>query len=99
MQTNGNASRGIGRTGEVVVKTKYDYINFEKSNESIESPREKCWVCKNTKSGDELGEVKYYKKWKQWCYFPIVQAVYSASCLKDIADFIEQLMAERKSAV
>ena len=40
--------------------------------------------------------IKWYGSWKQYCYFPDGQTLYSRSCLKDICDFILQLNVERK---
>ena len=44
---------------------------------------------------DELGIVKWYGPWRRYCYFPHGIEIYSAGCLADIQDFINQLMKER----
>jgi len=69
-----------------VKRVAYKYIHFVRMPGDI-------WSCCNRKSGEELGEVKWYKRWRRWCYFPIVQAVYSDDCLAGIVDFISQLDA------
>lgn len=81
---SGGASDGEpdGVTG---VKTKYQFINFAQKKNTV---RSNVWSCINNKSGDELGEIQWYPLWRQWCYFPTVQAVYSAGCLADIQSFI-----------
>ena len=71
------------------MKTKYEYLIFEKAAQ--QPPKTSIWECKNAKSETVLGIVKWYGAWRQYCYFPTVQAVYSAGCLKDIVDFIGQI--------
>ncbi len=71
------------------MQTRYEYLVFEKAAQ--QPPKTSSWECKNIRSGTMLGVVKWYGSWRQYCYFPTVQAVYSAGCLKDIADFLEQL--------
>lgn len=72
------------------MKKSYEYIQFEE----IESPptnKTKKFSCMNIKSGIELGMVRWHGAWRQYCYFPTIQAVYSEGCLKDICDFIAML--------
>jgi hypothetical protein len=75
------------------MKTDYKYIQFELIEQK---PKTSVWVCKNIRANQELGQVKWYPAWRSYCYFPTVQAVYNDGCLKDIVDFIKQLMDERK---
>jgi len=71
-----------------VLKTQYQFINFVKIPSTGITSK---WSCANNRSGDELGEIKWYGAWRQYCYFPTVCAVYSRGCLQDINDFIGQL--------
>ena len=71
---------------------RYEFINFEQKPQS-ESRKTSVWSCKNNKSGAELGEVRWYAPWRQYCFMPSGPTVYSAGCLADIQDFIEQLKA------
>ena len=61
----------------------YKYINFSIREEG-------GYVCRNNKSGDELGIVILYKPWRQWCFIPTEPSVYSIDCLVDIIDFINK---------
>jgi hypothetical protein len=75
------------------IKMKYEYINLT----PVETKKKTgTWKCSNNKSGDELGIVKWYAPWRQYCYFPTTQAVYSRGCLADITHFIESEMDKRK---
>lgn len=71
---------------------KYKYIQFV-----LKEKKEKTEVysCRNNRTNDELGIVRWYAPWRQYCYFPTVQAVYSEGCLKDIESFIKGLMDAR----
>jgi hypothetical protein len=71
------------------MQTKYEYLVFEKAGQ--QPPKTSAWDCKNAKSGTVLGMVKWYGPWRQYCYFPTAQAVYSAGCLNDITQFMGQL--------
>ena len=73
---------------------KYEYINF------VEIERKKktlVWSCRVNRTSVELGVVKWYSRWRQYCYFPTVQAVYSGGCLSDIKRFIQQANVAHKN--
>jgi len=70
------------------MKTIYKYIFFTLE---AENPKTKVWAVRNKGSQDKLGIIQWYGPWRQYCYFPCVQAVYSIGCLRDIIDFIESI--------
>lgn len=70
------------------MKTEYQYLLFK---EAPFKGKTKKFSCLTKNGGVELGIIKWYPGWRQYCYFPIVQAVYSKGCLSDIKDFINQL--------
>lgn len=78
------------------MKQRYQFIHFEEVHDSVARVT-KVYSCRNNRSGDELGEIRWYGAWRQYCYFPTVQAVYSAGCLRDIDSFVTALMDERKA--
>lgn len=67
------------------MKTKYKFIHFVKEEDK---PKTSVWSCRNNTTYNELGIVKWYPGWGQYCYFPTGPAVYSAGCLEDINSFI-----------
>lgn len=75
------------------MKRDYEYI---KLREVATKKKTREFACRNIKSNDLLGIVKWYSGWRRYCYFPTCKAVYSAGCLKDITDFIKQLMELRR---
>lgn len=76
------------------MKTEYEYISFNE----VDNPGKKTsvWCCLNKRSETVLGYIRWYSAWRQYCYFPALATLYSQGCLKDIIDFINQLMEERK---
>lgn len=64
---------------------KYKYISFFLIEQK---PKTNVYECRNNKSGVALGIVKWNPQWRQYCYFPSCQAVYSKGCLEDINSFI-----------
>lgn len=71
------------------MKTEYKHLIFDLISVDHEK-RKVVYLCSN-RSNEELGKVEWYEPWKQYCYFDACNAVYSQSCLKDIAHFISQL--------
>lgn len=88
-------TREVPDDGPVGMKTRYKYIHFV---EIPTSRKTSVWSCYNNRSGDELGQVRWYSRWRQYCYFPVAQAVYNVGCLNDIVHFITQLADQRVDA-
>jgi len=44
----------------------------------------------------KLGEVRWFGRWRQYAFFPESNTVFEKQCMKDITNFLETLMAERK---
>jgi hypothetical protein len=43
-----------------------------------------------------IGEIKWFSRWRQYCFFPIAETVWNPKCLFDVQLVIKQLMDERK---
>ena len=43
-----------------------------------------------------LGQIRWWPSWRQYCFFPHSNTVFSKGCLDDVSSFIEELMQERK---
>lgn len=56
----------------------------------------KIFSITNIHYGEEIGVIKWYGAWHQYCFFPSPNTVYSAGCLDDVAVFMSDLMQERK---
>jgi hypothetical protein len=44
----------------------------------------------------ELGEVKWFGKWRCYAYFPLNDTLYEKQCLRDIAAFCERRTNEHR---
>jgi hypothetical protein len=63
-----------------------EYLIFEQINNFPKSTNK--WICKNKKSQESLGIIKWHSAWRQYCYFPTVWAIYSSGCLNYISNFV-----------
>ena len=70
------------------LKTRYKYIQFV---ELPKKPLDILWQCLNNRSKEPLGVITFYKPWKQHVIQFNDGCVFNNQCLKDIADFLEQL--------
>lgn len=77
------------------MKTEYQYLSFDLYPE--QPPNTSRWYCRNRRSQNILAIVEWYPAWRQYCFFPAVQAVYNAGCLRDITDFLTSLGIEQKA--
>ncbi len=77
------------------MKTEYKYIAFVDCRVGMPT-RTGVWICKNLSSGFPIGEVKWNGGWRQYCFYPGPNTLYSAGCLKDVQDFIAQAMEARR---
>lgn len=74
------------------MRTEYKYIVFKSDNEVFDEKKTRpSWECRNKKHGYLLGLVHWASAWKQYCYYPEADTMYSRDCLEDIIDFIKQL--------
>jgi len=49
-----------------------------------------------TKHKDILGEIKWFAQWRQYCFFPEDDCVFSKGCMEDINSFMDLLKMERQ---
>lgn len=68
--------------------TEYKYIHFVKISQKAKTS---VWACCNNHSHAELGQIKWYGPWRQYCFFPEMDCVFNVSCMNDINHFIGQL--------
>ena len=67
------------------------FVEFEKKEKT------KVIAVMNKHHEEIIGMIKWFSRWRQYCFFPTCPAVYNNSCLSDISDFLTQLDKERKS--
>lgn len=72
--------------------TEYKYIYFMKV---VDKPKTFIWHCRNRRNCGLLGMVKWYRPWRQYCFFPKSDTIFNFSCLEDINKFMRQLAKNR----
>jgi hypothetical protein len=56
----------------------------------------RLFVVLNTESQTPIGNIAWYGAFRQYSFFPKENTVFEKTCLKDISEFLQQLMDERK---
>lgn len=62
------------------------------------SGKTQTWVVA-AKAGGDLGEIRWFGRWRRYAFYPLPQTVFEQNCLRDIANFCEtetQRHRERK---
>ena len=72
---------------------KSKYIHFMKIEDK---PKTSVWSCRNNSGDYQIGIVKWNPGWRQYCFFPESDMVFSVGCMEDIGKFIGTLK-ERKT--
>lgn len=57
----------------------------------------KTFLIINNTYNNVLGEIKWNPKWRQYCFYPTNETIFSVGCLNDINNKITELMNERKN--
>jgi len=78
------------------MKTEYKYFHFEVWPKT-QLNKTQTWFCYSNSSKDILGVVKWFGKWRRYCFFPEGETVFSSGCLNDIVDFVNQLNEKHKN--
>ena len=83
---------GGGSSRREEMKLDYKYITMIKKEDK---PKTSVFDV-YTKSGDTvLGEIKWFPRWRQYCFFPEDDCVFSKGCMADINDFMDEQMKIR----
>jgi hypothetical protein len=61
------------------------------------SGRTEIWFVFSKDSDLLLGEVKWFGKWRRYCFYTIDSTIFDWSCLRDIADLCEARMKVRNN--
>jgi hypothetical protein len=74
-----------------VSKRSYEYFHCRKVGASA-SGKTEVWHLLSNSSETLLGVVKWYGAWRQYCFFPESETLFSRGCLGDIQSFLKLLM-------
>jgi hypothetical protein len=62
-------------------------------------PKTEVYGVFSAHHGDKLGVIKWFGPWRQYCFFSMDVAVFSAGCFRDLAMFLIQLNVAHKKKV
>lgn len=54
------------------------------------------FLVQAAKTGDALGVIRWFGRWRQYTFRPAAETVFSRGCLEDINAKITELMQERR---
>lgn len=74
-------------------ETRWLWIELARASES---GRTHVWHVRSKSSGDLLGRVAWFGRWRQYAFHPVGDTVYNAQCMRDLADFCEWQNREKK---
>lgn len=46
--------------------------------------------------GTVLGQIKWFGRWRQYCFYPSPNTIFNPECMNDISNVIKDLMMKRK---
>jgi len=64
------------------------YLEFQLLEQK---PKTKVIGVYSKKSGDRLGRIKWFGRWRQYTFFPEFETVFNIECLNDIITYIRGL--------
>jgi len=79
------------------MKTEYKYIYFEDKSSLYPKRKTAVWCCFNKSSHLMIATIAWNGRWRQYCFFPEKDTVFSSGCMDDIIDFINQLKQLRNN--
>jgi len=81
------------------MKTEYKYIRFEDKTEQYSKRTTQVWWIISKRGEGLIGEIKWFGRRRQYCFYPNEKTIFNSGCLSDIIDFLNQLKEERKKKV
>ncbi len=67
---------------------RYRYIRME---EMYKKGKTSVYGVYSNSSGTYLGTIEWYNHWRQYCFMPTIDTVFSVDCMEDINSFIRGL--------
>lgn len=57
------------------------------------------WVVHAVEGGEALGVVSWFGRWRGYAFHPLQGTVFEPTCLRDLADFVQEKTREHHAAV
>ena len=61
-----------------------------------ELPKTHVYEVKNRLTGVPIATIRWYGPWRKYTLQPLSDTIWNTGCLKEVADFIDELMRGRK---
>jgi hypothetical protein len=74
-------------------------MSYLKFQEFGDTGKTKLFSVRTVSDDTPLGEIRWFPRWRQYCFFPEELCVFSEGCLGEIAQFIKNLMDVRKGVI
>ena len=75
------------------------HIQFEQYAYLKPKAKTFVWLVWTKDGSGKLGEVRWFSRWRKYCFFPEPECVFEETCLRDISDFIVQMTLDHKLGV
>ncbi len=73
---------------------RYKYFQIE-PQEKKPGRKTREYLIINHSQGAEIGSIKWYGSWRQYCVFFEEGTIWSSGCMDDVKDFMKRLKEER----
>lgn len=74
-----------------------EFVYFRNVGKTSDKAKTDTWFV-YAKSGETgLGSLRWFGRWRKYCFFPMADTVFEEKCLRDIAEFIVKITKEYKS--
>ena len=73
------------------------WVIFQKDVGYAKKHKTQYFTVKTKSSLEEIGHISWYGQWRKYVFFPDENTLYDSGCLKDIVDFLDALMSERRN--
>lgn len=72
-----------------------DYVFFEEYYPEVDR-KTKVFLVKTISDKEKIGCIEWSCGWRQYCFYSDLQTLWSSGCLKQVYEFIDKLMEDRK---
>jgi hypothetical protein len=74
-----------------------DHVYFRNVGKATEKAKTDSWFIYAKDGSTGLGAIRWFGRWRKYCFFPMAETVFEENCLRDIAEFIVKITKEYKA--
>ena len=74
-----------------------DHVYFRNVGKATEKAKTDSWFIYAKDGSAGLGAIRWFGRWRKYCFFPMAETVFEENCLRDIAEFIVKITKEHKA--